>query len=146
MPVTFGSVGDIIAVGLVIKDLVKCLDDSRGSAAEYQAVIRELRSLEHALLEVELLFLSSQGSKELDALQETALRIAKQCDGCIGSFRKRVKEYKSSLQPESSSNLVKSVTRKIVWSTSEKEPLAKFRAEVIAHCLSINMLIASAGV
>ena len=146
MPVTFGSVGDIIAVGLLIKDLVKCLDDSRGSSAEYQAVIRELWSLDHALLEIELLFLSNQGSKDLDALQDTALRIAEQCDSCIKGFREQVKKYKDSLQPESSGNFVKNAARKVVWNISEKEPLARFRAEIIAHCLSINVLIASAGV
>lgn len=42
MPITFGSVGDVISVCLLIKDLVKTLDDSRGSSAEYQEVIREL--------------------------------------------------------------------------------------------------------
>ena len=146
MPITFGSVGDIIAVGLLIKDLIKCLDDSHGSFGEYQAVIRELWSLEHALLEVELLFLSNQVSGELNALQETVLRIAERCDICIRSYSERIKKYKGSLQAESSGNFVKNAAHKVRWNVSEKEPLAKFRAEIITHCLSINTLIASAGV
>ena len=56
MPITFGSVGDIVSLCLLIKDLVKSLDNSRGSSAEYQAVIRELCSLDHALLEVAVFF------------------------------------------------------------------------------------------
>lgn len=146
MPVTFGSVGDIITVALLIKDLIKCIDDSRGSSAEYQAVIRELWSLDRALLEVELLLLSSQRSKELDAIQGTALHIAKQCDSCIKTFRDHIKKYQNSLQRQSSGTFVKNAARKVIWHTSEKEPLARFRAEIIAHCLSINMLVASAGV
>ena len=42
MPVTFGAVGDIISVCLLLKDLVEMLDQARGSKAEYQSVIREL--------------------------------------------------------------------------------------------------------
>lgn len=34
MPITFGSVGDIITTGLLIKDLIKALHGSRGSASE----------------------------------------------------------------------------------------------------------------
>jgi hypothetical protein len=42
MPITFGAVGDIIFVCLLVKDLVEALDKSRGSKAEYQSAIREL--------------------------------------------------------------------------------------------------------
>jgi hypothetical protein len=42
MPITFGSVGDIISISLLVKDAMKALDDSRGSGGEYQGVIREL--------------------------------------------------------------------------------------------------------
>lgn len=33
---TFGSLGDIISTSLIVKDLVKALGDSRGSAAEFR--------------------------------------------------------------------------------------------------------------
>lgn len=42
MPITFGSVGDIISISLLVKDAMKALDVSRGSGGEYQGVIREL--------------------------------------------------------------------------------------------------------
>ncbi|KAL8917160.1 MAG: hypothetical protein Q9208_008129 [Pyrenodesmia sp. 3 TL-2023] len=145
MSVTFGSVGDIISVCILIKGLVKCLDDSRGSSSEYQAVIRELHSLDHALLEVELLFLSSQGSTEFASLQETALSIAARCEKCISDYREKVKKYRRSLQHGGSGSFFKDSVMKLKWGPSEKEILDKFRAEIIAHCLSINMLVASAG-
>jgi hypothetical protein len=49
------SAGDVIAVSILIKDVIQGLSDSRGSAVEYQEVIRELYSLNKALLEAELL-------------------------------------------------------------------------------------------
>jgi hypothetical protein len=45
---TFGSVGDIIAVVGIIKDLIVTLDDSRGSSADYQRITHELRNFEHS--------------------------------------------------------------------------------------------------
>jgi hypothetical protein len=36
------SAGDVIAVSILIKDVIKARDNSRGSAAEYQEVVREL--------------------------------------------------------------------------------------------------------
>ncbi|KAL8902722.1 MAG: hypothetical protein Q9207_004434 [Kuettlingeria erythrocarpa] len=146
MSLTFGSVGDIISVCILIKGLVRSLDDSRGSSSEYQAVIRELRSLDHALLEVELMFLSSQGSEELASLQETTLSIAAQCEKCITEYREKFKKYKISLQDGGSGSFIRDSVMKLKWGPSEKEHLTKFRAEIVAHCLSVNMLVASAGV
>lgn len=69
--VTFGLIGDIISLCLLVKDVVKALDDSRGSSSEYQEVIRELRALERVLLEVELLWRTCEITVDLIALRET---------------------------------------------------------------------------
>jgi hypothetical protein len=42
MPIAFGSVNDIIAVCILVKDCVEALSDANGSASQYAAVIREL--------------------------------------------------------------------------------------------------------
>ena len=146
MPVSFGSVGDIIAVGLLIKDLVKCLDDSRGSSSEFQSVIRELHSLDRALLEVGLLCSSYEASLGLDAHLKTALDIAEQCKSCVTEFQKRAHKYKPSLQPGGSGTILRDTAIKLKWSLSEKEQLPKFRAEIMAHCLSLNTILALASV
>src|SRR5947207_4507221 len=72
MPISFGSVGDIISVCLIVKDLVAALDDSRGSSTEYREVIRELWGLDRALLEVDLLSRTCDNTVELNALCMTA--------------------------------------------------------------------------
>lgn len=52
MSITFGSVGDIIAVGQIAFALAKALTDSRGSAKEYQDLVKELKTFDQALLQV----------------------------------------------------------------------------------------------
>ena len=149
MPITFGSVGDIISLSLLIKDLVKTLDSSRGSSAEYQAVIRELWSLDHALLEVEALIkscqqtaqLSCQQTVQLNALTATVSQCAEHCRKCISKFHEQVKKFGKSLQPGGSGSLVRDTASKIRWQVSEKDDLAKFRAEINTHCSSINILL-----
>ena len=51
MSITFGSVGDIIAVGQAAFALAQALTDSRGSAKEYQELVKELRAFDQALLQ-----------------------------------------------------------------------------------------------
>ena len=141
MPVTIGSVGDIISLSILIKNLVKSLDDSRGSSAEYQDVVRELGNLDYALREVEKLSQSSEPTIRLIALSGTVNDCAQQCRECIEKFHTQVKKFEKSLQPGGSGNFVKDSAQKVRWQVSEKADLAKFRAKINAHCLSINMLL-----
>ena len=49
MPITFGSVGDIIATVQVTVQLLKALNTSRGSSKEYGEVVQELETFGGAL-------------------------------------------------------------------------------------------------
>ena len=146
MPITFGSVGDIISLSLLIKDLVKSLDKSRGSSAEYKAVIYGLRSLDHALIEVGALFQSCERTIELNALSATVKECAEQCRKCITEFQGQLKKYEKSLQSDGSGNFIRDTALKVRWQVSMKEDLAKFRADINAICFTINMLLATTGV
>lgn len=144
MPLTPG-VGDIIAVSILIKNLVKCLDESRGSPAEYQALTRELWSLDRALLEVELQLRDCKQSKELKGLWDIANRCAEQCHECIVDFQKTTERYQRTLQQGGTGNVFRDSTAKLRWRVSKRDDLAKFRAEITAHRSSMNILLATAG-
>ena len=143
---TFGSVGDIIAVCLLIKDLVKTLDESRGASAEYQEIIRELWVLERALLEVEMLSRTYENTVELNALSVAARRAADACRASIETFLEKIRGYGQSLRDGGSGNVLKDASKKIKWQTSQKDDLTRFRAEINAHSTSINMLLMTASV
>lgn len=49
---TFGSFGDFISVGILIKDILRTFDHVRGSVAEYRSLIKELYTLDLSLLQV----------------------------------------------------------------------------------------------
>ena len=150
MPITFGAVGDIISVCLIVKDLVLALDSSTGSSAEYREVIRELWGLDRALLEIDLLSRTCDENIELKALCETARKAAEDCKRCVEKFVKQIKKYDGSLGEGARRSVIGGVVRettmKIRWQIVQKEELARFRAEVNAHSSSINMLLATASV
>jgi len=150
MPVPFGfSVGDCIAVCLLIKDTIKALDSAHGSASEYQAVIRELWALDRALLEVvslkESVGCGTGCTKELNALFVTVGRAVQQCRGSMENFLETIKNYEQSLG-FGQVKLWKGVRGKVSWALLRKDDLNKFRAEVNAHSSAINMLLITASV
>ena len=146
MPVTFGSVGDITAVCLIVKDLVDALDKSQRSAAEYQQIIRELWSLDRALLQVLDLSQKCEDCVELNALRVTVVQAVEQCRLSMSGFLEKINKYKQSLRCDGSGSFLKDSAMKLKWQVLQKGEVEKFRVEVIAQCSSINMLIATAHV
>lgn len=141
MAITFGSVGDIISISLIVKDLVKALDDSRGSAAEYQDLIRELWALDRVLLEVEQVSRSSEQTNELYALWVTAKRATDECHRSIDHFLEKIQKYEKSLGGRSSGHTLRGVPMKIRWRLTQSDELEKFKAVINAHCSSLSMLL-----
>jgi len=148
MPVTFGSVGDIISVCLLVKDLVDTLDKARGSQAEYQSLIRELWILDRSLLEVDLLTRIHGGgaTPELEALCETARRAVDRCRELLSEFSTRVQKYQKSLGENQMPGFVKATAMKVRWRIGEKDTVNKFRVEIAGTSASLQMLLATASV
>lgn len=90
---------------LLMKDLVKSLDNSCGLSSHYQAVVSEQHSLDNTRLEIELVFLSCHASSQLASLRETALNIVMRYGNCVTAFRNRVRSYRVGLQCEDSRSL-----------------------------------------
>jgi len=132
MPITFGSVGDIISVCQVVNELLQALNDCRGSSSEYQGLMRELWSFERALLEVE-------------QLASHCGKIATQCRSSIDDFLRKIRRYRSSLREGGSGSSVRDAFWKIHWRTSHKDDLQKFRTIINGHLSSIDILLLTSG-
>jgi hypothetical protein len=149
MPITFGSVGDIISVCLIVKDLVDLLSKTRGASDQHESLIHELWILDRGLLEVALFSRTHSMTTELFALCETARQAVEKCRFAVEAFTKRIKRYEDSLRHSggsASGYMVKRLAMKTKWQISEKNEIEKFRAEVAGHSASINMLLATASV
>jgi hypothetical protein len=148
MPITFGSVGDIIAVCVLVKDCVDALSDTNGSAPQYQAVVRELHILEKALLEVGVLSRTHATTPELIALFTSADTTIEQCRKALEAFKAKTKPYDQHLGAASTSTAVQKLykgnAKKLLWQVKMKDEVARFRAEVVAFSVSIDQILAAA--
>lgn len=143
--VTFGSVGDILAVCLLVKDLIRALDDCRGSADEYQEVIRELEMLDRVLTQVHSLSQTQGRSVELNAVFLVAQHAAEACRKRIEAFHNSIKKFDASLGSGASRASCRAAAMKIRWYLARSDGLDKFRAEINAHCLYLNMIMTTTG-
>src|ERR1700722_11690738 len=102
--VTFGSVGDIITVVGIIKELIVTLNDSRGSSADYQRFTHELRNFENILHNLDALIKACENHTEYTALRITAKLEALECSRLVEPFKEKLQRYSRSLRPGGSGN------------------------------------------
>jgi hypothetical protein len=148
MPVTFGSVGDIIAVCTLIKDLVAALNQSRGSQAEYKQLIDELNLLEDVLARIGHLCNTAGTTTgrrfEVSALHHTTLQIAWTCRKNIENFNIRLKKYGKTLGSSGSSqksDVFKAAVAKIRWQLGEKEHVASFHTKITSQIAFLSLAL-----
>jgi hypothetical protein len=148
MPITFGAVGDIISVCLLVKDLIEVLHKARGSKAEYQAAIRKLWILDRALLEIDL-FNRQYGDgsiPELQGLCETANRAVTRCRTLVTTFLGRIRKYQITFDEGQQPNVLKEAAMAVRWRVGEKDALEQFRVEIAGTSSSLQMLLVTASV
>jgi hypothetical protein len=148
MPITFGAVGDIISVCVLVKDCAEALSDTNGSTAQYRAVVRELSILEKALLEVAVLSRTYATTPELVSLFANAKKTIDRCRTSLESFRAKVHPYARRLGESCNDNALQKAwngsARKLLWQVRMKDEVARFRAEVVAYSVSIDQILAAA--
>jgi hypothetical protein len=144
MVLSCASVGDIISVSLLIKDILLALDSTRDSSAQYQSIVKELYVLDISLLQVEKLAKADEVTSQVHAIYDTAKETAEKCKGLVAAFLQRIKDYDKSLNQNGSGNQVKDFARKLKWKMAGmEEEASKFRSEIMGHSESINMLLAT---
>ena len=131
------SVSDFVAGINLVRELIKALEDSAGSSAEYRDLIKELYSLERALLEVKHLELDDAQHSQGVALRQAAT----QCQQSIDGFLQKVRKFQPALRTGGSSSSWRDSLRKIEWALYKKEDVQKFRAQLSGHTTSIKILL-----
>ena len=137
MAIGFGfSVSDLCMGLKLIKDSVEALDDKRGAASDYGALLTEIGSLHEGLTAVGELLLD----ENLPRKQHVALtRATNACHECIEDFIEIISKYQPHLGTTTKGIVPK--FRKMQWVLCRKEDVAKFRLQLGRHASSINMLL-----
>ncbi|KAM7182783.1 hypothetical protein V8F20_012840 [Naviculisporaceae sp. PSN 640] len=144
---SFGfAVGDFIAVGGVITDIISCLKDSTGSKSDYQELVRELEALARALKSLDKLKSTESSPSTVDSIKCAALS----CRVPLEQFLSKIQQYEPTLGPRASSpspsvvSSSKAVVRKIKWLT-KAEDIDRLRKYLNVHLGTINILLLEHG-
>lgn len=165
---TFGSVGDIIAICQIVIELSRALGSSSGSARQYQDLREDLESFTRTLMQVSTSTLSLSHTKhglgDDDSYQVIAIyerhedspwlnnldkEIRRVVDDCAVSLRETLNyfhvKYHRHLQPGGSSNAVKDAVKKLEWSFTEKDKILALQEKMKAVVGNLTLLTAVAA-
>lgn len=140
--ISFGSVGDIIAVGEIAWSIAKALSSSRGSAKEYQSLAKELQLFNKALLQVVAVWQNYAECEELRELGKLTREVIGEWKETLCGFQGKLeRKYGKSLGTDGGSgNWVRDAGRKVAW-LREKEEVGELRAKL--HTFSDTMMMLS---
>ncbi|KAK4673856.1 hypothetical protein QC763_115600 [Podospora pseudopauciseta] len=138
---TFGAVGDFLALLSLINDIRSALDDCRGSKKTYRDLVESLTLLQKSLEQVVKIYQGPGFASGLQDLGAIAQATVNQVCAALQEFRDRISsKYGSSLASNGSGNVLRDVTRKIQWKFEEKD-VEQFRAKVAGLTVSLNLLL-----
>ena len=139
MSVGFGfSAGDFIAALGLVRIVINALQDSGNVSMEYRELLRELYTLETALMSVERLRLDDSQYAEVIALRQAAA----QCQRTIDDFWTKLEAGRPHLRCGiGSGQQWKARWTKVKWAVYRKDDMAKFKADLTMHTQSIQLLM-----
>ncbi|KAJ3547069.1 hypothetical protein NM208_g1698 [Fusarium decemcellulare] len=121
MEVTFGAVGDFISIGVLIKDFIDLLDDSRGSAWEYKSLKQQLTFLRQNLDLAKRSYDEYYNAPEFRDIRDTLESVVDEAERRLEQIAIKVQKYTSTLSQGSTQRTIKRVARKVQWSLEKKE-------------------------
>ena len=141
MPIGVASIGDIVALCLLTKDLITALNQTRGSSRDFQQLVKQLQSLASVLHEVDLLTKREKITPSLDAIRVTLSRIAADCQDLIEPFYGRLRGYQDRLKLGGSGRVLHDAACKWRWKFCEADEVERLRADLLAHTMTMQTLI-----
>ncbi|KAH8761786.1 hypothetical protein F5882DRAFT_522938 [Hyaloscypha sp. PMI_1271] len=133
------SSSDFLAAIELVGTVVDALRSSGNAGAEYRELICQLLSLESALIQVKRLEVDEGIYAEVIALRQAAA----QCQRTIDAFWGKVTKYQPAIWGMRSNSQVKVSWLKIKWALCKKEDVTKFKADLVGHTESIQLLLAT---
>lgn len=140
MSVGFGfSVGDFLAAIEPVGTVIDALRSSGEAVSGYRELLGQLLSLESTLIQIRRTEFDDSQYAEVIALRQAAA----QCRRSIDEFWEKVKKFQSSLSGNGSGSTIKDRWMKIKWAVCKRDDLARFKADLIGHTESIQLLLAT---
>jgi hypothetical protein len=140
---SFGfSVGDFLAAGRLVHEVIQSLQELGGAKSDYQELIRELSTLKKALQHLDSMQSdSSSDDRTLQSIKFAALS----CRQPLEQFLAQANKYKKSLDVWAKNRASNALAHKLRWGFGMKGEVSKLQGYLNLHVATINMLLAEHG-
>lgn len=135
------SIGDFITVGNLAIKTYACLQDSTGSAADYQRLKLAYSSLKVTIALVGELLAENPGSLASPLVNATKMHLS-ECYTLLQDFADITKKYDASLSTGGSGSKGKDALRKLKWGTIKDDAREIFR-RLQGHIEAVDTLISA---
>ena len=140
--VTFGSIGDIIAVCQLAVQLGRALSDAAGSAIRYQELRADLNTFANILMQVVATYEQRDFSPYMIQLDVATKEVVDDCAVLIQEVLDRLQaRYGSSLAPSGTGSKMKDTYKKTEFCFAEKERLAAVQEKLRKNTERLTLLI-----
>ncbi|OCK73062.1 hypothetical protein K432DRAFT_313868 [Lepidopterella palustris CBS 459.81] len=147
MVVPFGvSVGDFIAGIKLVQDLVDGLKESCSSSSDFRDLVRELHSLERALISVKnVIDPKNPESLPYDIAHVDALKhIVLQAKQTVDEFLDKNRKFLLSLGVVGGNGSgVRDWVRRVEWRRYKREDVQALRWKINGHSTAVNIILLS---
>lgn len=135
MPVPFGfAAGDFLATASLIHSIVKALEESSGASAQYQGVVKALKSLKVVVTKL-------KDASEIPQDDPVLVDVIQGCEGTISRFLDRTRKYDRRLSSNVSRKDWRTTLSKIKWQLYSKNEVQEFQIEVQTHVCALLLLL-----
>jgi len=139
---SFGfSVGDFITVGNLAIKTYTCLQDSTGSAADYQRLKLASSSLKTTIGFVDKLLTENPGSLSEPLVNATKKHLS-ECYALLQNFAEITKKYDTSFSTGGSGSKAKDTCRKLKWGSVKHDTREIFRC-LQGHIEAVDTLMSA---
>jgi len=142
MAVPFGfSVGDFIAVGTLVYDIIQAISEHKGGAADYRSFVSTLKSLYSC---TNVIKDSLEKFTQDDSLIRGLMYEIRCCRYLINAFLDNTYKYTASLLPRLEARKLgmkrlKEVWLKVSWATFRKEDVQKLERDLQGHLSALQI-------
>ena len=136
-----GSLGDVIALITIVKDLVTAFDKRRGSSADYQEIIRKLWAFNRVLKEVDTLCRSITTPDEATTVRDAMLCVVCQARHSIDALSTGIRKFEPSLRKGGSRSSLQDAARTAQWKLFHSDDSTKIQSEIDMYSSILGVLI-----
>lgn len=137
---SFGfSVGDFLAAGRLIKDVIIILRTSARS--EHQELILELHGLQRALHQIEHLKAPPEQHISVNSIKVAALM----CTHVLDEFAAKLRRFETLMGLQRKGHKIELWKQKLRWGFTMEDEVRNLRAYLAAHVGSLNMRLVTEG-